>query len=652
MRIKLSYVLISLATYNLAYAASSTNPSIELDLKASSTPPQNIRCQDNNCTWSNNASLNIQAGESDNDFCHGTDRKIGGIGHKLAANAYNMELPSGIAKPINGKDSDVILELFNTPYRNITKQMLKEYAKLGYNTIWISPPQKNAYVQYWKKTIPAWYGAYQPLDFGQIGDKHNVMSFASANELADLVNRTHKLGLKIVVDLAIHQFAQPGVNNTHFYTEYAGQKYNFESGNMSAIQTMWWPQTKVAGYIPFNEQQQCTADTSHDTATTVALVGNNPNGKTFSKNIAESAAWQDDFSGLNGWFDGVLPAASNSSLGVTKISCRTHQVFDGFAAWLMGANYTSGNMTSKATAMAGFNVDGFRIDDISGQSVEFYNQLFKATVAYNKDSNLFFGEYPTQSANDYTKYIAINTIKGNDNNNHQMKMLNFPLLVTLKQAFNSNQLQTTLQKTIDARYAYNESGSLTGNEAINLVIDQDTAPDSISSRAMCPWDGTPQKPDYVMNYYTAPLAYGVILAMQAGTPYVFADLQAANKVGISEKGKFVSEVANGSVSYWNQNEVIAGVYFHNQTLGQAMRWGQVNNASNDGVASFTRGDNYLFILNNSQTGYSANNSATTLKDGEYIDLMSHQIITVKNHKLATVFIPQKAVMYFVPLQGK
>lgn len=652
MRVKLSYLLITLASYNLTYAASSNDLSIELNLKTISTPPQDIRCQDNNCTWSNNASANIQAGESDNDFCHGIDSKIDGIGHELAANSYNMELPTGIAKPINGRDSDVILELFNTPYRNITKQMLKEYAKLGYNTIWISPPQKNAYVPYWKKTIPAWYGAYQPLDFGQIGDKQNVMSFGSAQELADLVNRTHKLGLKMIVDLAIHQFAQPGVNGTHFYSEYAGEKYNFESSNMSAIQTMWWPQTKVTGYIPFNYNQQCAADTSHDTATTIALVGNNPNGKIFNKNVAESAQWQDDLSGLNGWFDGVLPAASNSSLGVTKISCRTHQVFDGFAAWLMGANYAKGNVHLKATTQTGFNVDGFRIDDISGQSVEFYQQLFTDTAKYNHDSNLFFGEYPTQSANDYVKYTAINTVNGNSSSDHHMKMLNFPLLVTLKQAFNSNQLQATLQKTINAQYAYNESGVLTGNQAINLVIDQDTAPDSISSRAMCPWDGKPQKPDYVMNYYIAPLAYGVILAMQAGTPYVFADLQAANKVGISEKGKFVSDVANGSVSYWNQNEVIAGVYFHNQTLGQEMHWGHANNATDDGVATFTRGDSYLFILNNSQNSYSANNSPAALNDGEYIDLMSHQIISVKSHKLAYIFVPQKAVMYFVPVQSR
>ena len=74
-------------------------------------------------------------------------------------------------------------------------------------------------------------------------------------------------------------------------------------------------------------------------------------------------------------------------------------------------------------------------------------------------------------------------------------------------------------------YTSSTNGTLPGVNAINLVMDQDTVPDGISSRAMCPWTGT-QSPNFVMNYYNAPLAYGVILAIEAGTPYVFADLQA------------------------------------------------------------------------------------------------------------------------------
>ena len=42
---------------------------------------------------------------------------------------------------------------------------------------------------------------------------------------------------------------------------------------------------------------------------------------------------------------------------------------------------------------------------------------------------------------------------------------------------------------------------------------------------------------------------------------------------------------NGSVSYWNENEVIAGVYFHNQTLGQTMNWTTVNASDADNVCS-------------------------------------------------------------------
>lgn len=629
------------------YGVSALANSITLNLQT--TTLDTATCQDNKCTWQNSASNNFSHVESDNAFCSGTNQALGAKGHELGAGAYNMKLPKGIAKAKTGKDSDVILELFNTPYKLITPKMLKQYAEMGYTTIWISPPQKNAYVPYWKKTIPAWYGAYQPLDFGQIGNDKNVMSFGSAEDLSNLVNEAHHEGLKVIVDLAIHQFAQPGVDNTNFYQEYAGQKYVFESGNMSAIAKFWWPQTKVKGYIPFNDGEKCNADTSLDDAKHIALIGNNPNGKTFSTKESDTQPWKDDYSALNGWFDGVLPAPTNSSIGVEQISCRTKQVFNGFAAWLLGADYKSGSMKTKSHPEQGFNVDGFRIDDISGQSVEFYEQLFKATAKYNKAGNLFFGEYPTESATDYDKYTAIKTADANNSSAHQMKMLNFPLLVTLKQALGeSGNLQATLQKTISNDYAYMGIGKLAGNNAINLVIDQDTAPDSISSRAMCPWDGAPQQPDYVMNYSKAPLAYGVILAMSSGTPYVFADLQAANKVGISEKGIWEPKLANGSVSYWNQNEVIAGIYFHNQALGKTMQWGQANNAQADTVATFTRGNEYLFIVNNSVNNYQALASATTLKNGNYIDLMSHQIVKVSHGKLDKVVVPAKSVMYFVP----
>ena len=649
MEMKLS-ILTVLALSGLANATALNNNSIRLNLTPVTQVDSSVLCQDNHCTWNNSAAANLSSNESDNSFCRGTNAQIGGTGIVLGAGAYNMQLPSGIAKSkFTAKHNDVILQLFNTPYKNITPQMLKKYVELGYGSIWISPPQKNAYVPYWKKTIPAWYGAYQPVDFGQIGDKDNVMSFGSAEELANLVNEAHHAGLQVVVDLAIHQFAQPGVANTHFYADYKGQKYSFESGNMNAIQTFWWPQSIVKNYLPL-KTEKCSSKTTYDTKDSLALVGHNPNNTTFKDKVNASSPWADDFSGTSGWFDGVLPAGTNSSIGVDSISCRTKEVFNGFAAWLLGADYSHGSMSAKSDPQRGFNVDGFRIDDISGQSVEFYTQLFKATAKYNQASNNFFGEYPTESATDYNKYVAINTANANVAADNKMKMLNFPLLVALKQALIGNKFQSTLQSSFDSQYAYKGIGNLEGKNAINLVIDQDTAPDSISSRAMCSWDGKPQQPDYVMNYTNAPLAYGVILAMEGGTPYVFADLQAEKQLGLTESGVWSPEVANGSVSYWNQNEVLAGIYFHNQTRGKTMHWGEALNA-NDDVAAFTRGDNYFFIVNKSQNGYQANEVSAELKDGSYIDLMSHQIVKVQKNTLKFIFIPKQSVMYFVPYHG-
>lgn len=621
-------------------------------------------CQGGTCTWNNSANNNITQGETDNTFCTGTNSTRAGTGYTLASGAYSMTLPTGIAAAKTGKaNTDVILELFNTPYSSITTDMLKQYAAMGYTTIWVSPPQYNAAVSYSGNyaadNIPAWYGAYQPMDFGQIGNESNVLSYGTAAQLATLITNAHNEGLQLIIDVAVHQFAQPGANTSTagnastYYQNYSGQTYSFNSGNMAALSQFWWAQTKVANYIPFGSTATTCASFANNTSGLIALWANNPNGSTYSSSFSQTAQWNSDFSAANGWFDGVLPSATNSSVGSSAVSCGTQSIFDGYAAWLLGSNYGSGAMTVASSATTGFNSDGFRIDDVSGQSPAFFNQLFSDTASYNKSSNIFFGEYPTNNANQYTSYTSIKTASGNNSSGNTMKMLNFPLLAGLNGAFAYGaNLQASLTSMITSSDAYTSSsnGTLAGVNAINLVMDQDTVPDSISSRAMCPWTGT-QSPNFVMSYYNAPLAYGVILAMEAGTPFVYADLQAQAGTGLTSSGTSTAANANGSVSYWNENEVIAGVYFHNQTLGQTMTWATINTTDGDNVAALTRGTNYFFIVNKSATVYTASDSNTGLTSQCYIDLMSHQIVNVSNGTLSNLIVPAQSVMYFVPYTG-
>ncbi len=627
----------------------------------------NAICLDNTCTWSNSANQNITQGESSAAYCTGTNNSYGGNGYVLGSGAYGMSLPSGIAKAQTGYgNTDVILELFNTPYSSITESMLQTYYNMGYTTIWVSPPQYSAYVpysgNYATDNIPAWYGAYQPMDFGQIGNANNPLSYGTAQNLSNLITTAHSIGLQVIVDVAIHQFAQPGAQSgvnsntaTNYYDVYSGQTYSYSTGNTQALSQFWWPQTKVAGYIPFGSTATSCASFANNTSGLIALWANNPNGTNYNNgNVNSTSPWNSDFSGTEGWFNNILPSASNSSSGWSgSASCGTQSIFDGYAAWLMGYQNGSGAMTQSASS-TGFNVDGFRIDDVSGQSPTFFNQLFKDTSAYNKSTNIFFGEYPTSDANDYNNYTAINTVSGNNSSSHTMKMLNFPLLAGLNSAFAYGVgLQSSLTSMISSANAYQSSsnGTLAGTNAINLVMDQDTVPDSFSSRAMCPWTGTNE---FEMNYYNAPLAYGVVLAMEAGTPFIYADLQAQANVGINSKGVMTSGLGNGSVSYWNENEVIAGVYFHNQTLGKTMSWANLSSSdSSDNVAALTRGTNYFFIVNKSATNYSATtDSNTSLSSGCYIDLMSHQIVNLSSGNFSQpLIIPSQSVMYFVPYSG-
>ncbi|MDD3266236.1 MAG: alpha-amylase family glycosyl hydrolase [Burkholderiales bacterium] len=641
------------------------NQNKKLALKANSGLDAAI-CQGGNCTWSNSANQNIIQGETEAEYCTGTNSTYGGTGYELGAGAYGMSLPSGIAAAKTGYgNTDVILELFNTPYANITKEMLQNYYNMGYTVVWVSPPQYSAYVNYSgnyaNDNIPAWYGAYQPMDFGQIGNANNPLSYGSAADLATLVTNAHDIGLQLIIDYAVHQFAQPGAQTginantaTDYYDVYSGQTYSFANGNTEVLSQFWWPQTKVTNYIPFGKTATTCASFSNNTEGIIALWGNNPNGANYNDgNVNSLSPWNSDFAGTTGWFNNILPSASNSSSGWSGASsCGTQSVFDGYSAWLLGYNYASGAMSAAASSTTGFNIDGFRIDDVSGQSPTFFNQMFTDTASYNKSTNIFFGEYPTSNANDYNSYTAIKTASGNNSSNNTFKMLNFPLLAGLNGAFALGaDLQASLTSMISSSNAYQSSsnGTLAGSNAINLVMDQDTVPDSFASRAMCPWTGTNE---FQMNYYNAPLAYGVILAMEAGTPFVYADLQAQANEGINSSGAMTSGLGNGSVSYWNENEVIAGVYFHNQVLGKTMAWGNISSTDEaDNVAALTRGNNYFFVVNKSTTVYTATDTATTLTNGCYIDLMSHQIVNVNSGEINNLIVPGQSVMYFVPYNG-
>ncbi len=640
-------------------ASNQINNTKQVTKALTTTTLANAICQDSNCTWSNSANQNITQGETEAAYCTGTNTTYGGTGYALGSAAYGMTLPTGIAATKTGYgNTDVILELFNTPYANITKDMLQNYYNMGYTVVWVSPPQYSAYVPYSgnfaSDNIPAWYGAYQPIDFGQIGNTENPLSYGTADDLATLVTNAHDVGLQLIVDVAIHQFAQPGAQSgvasstaTNYYDVYSGETYNYNNGNVSeALSQFWWPQTKVSGYIPFGTTATTCASFADNTSGLIALWGNNPAAGN------STSEWTSDFSATEGWFNAVLPAASNSSSGWSgSASCGTQSIFDGYAAWLMGYENGSGSKSAAASATTGFNIDGFRIDDVSGQNPTFFNTWFSDTSAYNKSTNIFFGEYPTSNANDYNSYTAIKTASGNNASGNTMKMLNFPLLAGLNGAFAYGaSLQASLTSMISSSNAYQSStnGTLSGVNAINLVMDQDTVPDSFSSRAMCPWTGTNE---FQMNYYNAPLAYGVILAMEAGTPYVFADLQAQANEGVNSAGVMTSGLGNGSVSYWNENEVIAGVYFHNQALGQTMTWATVNATDADNVAALTRGTNYLFVVNKAATDYEATDTSTTMTSGCYIDLMSHQIINISGGEINQLIVPAQSVMYFVPYSG-
>lgn len=318
------------------------------------------------------------------------------------------------------------------------------------------------------------------------------------------------------------------------------------------------------------------------------------------------------------WF-GPLPGPQNGNptCGSSTPSTNVLNLFTQFTELTLNSSY--------------LNADGFRIDELNIDSGGIGTTLLTDILnnsSVNTTNKTFFGEYPSGA---YNRVLGIKVGNGNASNGNYMEMLNFPFLYDMVTAFNPGGSLNTLSQQFNSSSA----GGVNGTSAINMVVDQDTVPDAFNTRAMCGSGNT-------MNYYNASLGYALILAINAGTPFIYADASAGVNTSAWNSG-------DKSVDYENVTEVKAGVYFHNITQYQPMTIVYAT----DNILGLTRGTQYFFIENKSATSktFTYNNSFNlqNFANGKYVDLISGELITVTSNKISSTFyLPPQSAMFFVP----
>ncbi len=113
----------------------------------------------------------------------------------------------------NSLGGDVIVHLFNYPFKTITSE-LKDLAQSGYSYIQVSPPQLS-------RGDIAWYGRYQPLDYRVIESP-----LGNEDDLKELIREARKYKIGIIVDVVFNHMAALGTDyNLSYPPQWAREKY-------------------------------------------------------------------------------------------------------------------------------------------------------------------------------------------------------------------------------------------------------------------------------------------------------------------------------------------------------------------------------------------------------------------------------------------
>lgn len=243
-------------------------------------------------------------------------------------------------------------------FKGLTNHL--QYIKdLGFNSIWITPPVKNQYVQQGS----AGYHGYWAVDFTTI-DPH----LGTEQDFKDFVASSHKLGMKVIVDIVVNHTAdivKYTIGSTS-YREPADFPYKTCLGKI-------FDPGKVAGLASF---PKLCGDKSF------AYV---PRTSTYDKNI-KKPAFLNDLTNYHNRGDSIWSGSSVTQgdfVGLDDIFTEKPAVVKGmvdlWSSWITR-----------------FDIDGYRIDTAKHVNPEFWKaflpKIIATAKAAGKENFPIFGE--------------------------------------------------------------------------------------------------------------------------------------------------------------------------------------------------------------------------------------------------------------------
>ncbi|NEQ52748.1 MAG: ATPase [Leptolyngbya sp. SIO3F4] len=111
--------------------------------------------------------------------------------------------PSSNGRQALGSSHSVIVQLFEWSWTDIAQECETWLGPNGYGAVQISPPHEHRIIEQGATPFP-WYQRYQPVSY--------KLSSRSGNraELADMINRCHKAGVKVYADMVVNHMASAG----------------------------------------------------------------------------------------------------------------------------------------------------------------------------------------------------------------------------------------------------------------------------------------------------------------------------------------------------------------------------------------------------------------------------------------------------------
>ena len=244
---------------------------------------------------------------------------------------------------------------------------------LGFNSIWITPPVKQKYVQ----GDSAAYHGYWGLDFTTI-DPH----LGTEEDFKNFVSEAHKRGIKVIVDIVI--------NHTGDIIKYKGDVYSYSEISEYPYKDCNKKKIDIKKYIGKSNFPKLCAATSFPVAPVIADKYNNIKAPAFLNDITNYHNRGDStFSGESSTFGDFF--------GLDDVFTEKPQVVAGWTkVW--------------QDWITKFDIDGYRIDTAKHVNPEFWQSflpaVLKTAAAAGKSYFPIYGEVWDTDPNYLAKFVT------------------------------------------------------------------------------------------------------------------------------------------------------------------------------------------------------------------------------------------------------